>query len=62
MGWNTKATCTHIVQELNVQAQATYQSSKVGMKNLCTYPLGIEHASTSHRACAHILKELNMQS
>ena len=28
MGWNTKVTCAHILQELNMQARVAQQSSK----------------------------------
>ena len=37
-------------------------SQKVRTQNLCTYPLGVERASTLYRFRAHILWELNLQA
>jgi len=60
----TPRTCAHILWELNMQAQIPYESEEK-VHNLCTYPPGIEYASTNPmqaRICAHIPRKLNMQA
>ena len=51
----------YCLNQLDKPRHRSHTSQKGRTHNSCTYPLGVEHASTSYRIHAHILWELNMQ-